>query len=149
MLPYNLYRYTGDVSFLRDNADAIWKYLGFLKSIRKADNTVEYGLGDWCQIGAIRDSDYWTPVAVTDTLSALDICAKAEKIFGILGLADRAKGPPPCGRNSARRYAITLWNGNTGTCPSAVRIVLRRQRRQCSSVTAYIRGKNCRTPFFG
>lgn len=91
VLPYNLYRYTGDVSFLRDNADAIWKYLGFLKSIRKADNTVEYGLGDWCQIGAIRDSDYWTPVAVTDTLSALDICAKAEKIFGILGLADRAK----------------------------------------------------------
>lgn len=91
VLPYMLYRYTGKKEILEENAEAIWKYLGFLKSIRKGNGTIEYGLGDWCQIGALRDSDPWTPSAVTDTMSALDICDKASKIFGVLGQKARAK----------------------------------------------------------
>ena len=51
--------YRGNRRVLEDNADAIYRYLGFLKSIRKDDGTIEYGLGDWCQIGALRDSDPW------------------------------------------------------------------------------------------
>lgn len=90
-LPYMLYRYTGKREILEENADAIYKYLGFLKSIRKENGTIEYGLGDWCQIGAIRDSDPWTPNAITDTMSAFDICQKASKIFGILGQAERER----------------------------------------------------------
>lgn len=90
-LTYMLYRYTGKREILEENAEAIWKYLGFLKSIRKENGTIEYGLGDWCQIGALRDSDPWTPSAVTDTLSALDICNKASRIFSVLGKAEQAK----------------------------------------------------------
>lgn len=91
VLPYMLYRYTGKREILEENADSIYQYLVFLKSIRKKNGTIEYGLGDWCQIGAIRDSDSWTPNAITDTMSALDICEKAAKIFGVLGQAARAK----------------------------------------------------------
>lgn len=89
-LPYMLYRYTGKREILEENADAIYKYLGFLKSIRKESGIIEYGLGDWSQIGAIRDSDPWTPSAITDTMSGIDICEKASKIFGVLGQTERA-----------------------------------------------------------
>ena len=85
-----LYRYTGKREILEENADAIYKYLGFLKSIRKESGIIEYGLGDWSQIGAIRDSDPWTPSAITDTMSGIDICEKASKIFGVLGQTEWA-----------------------------------------------------------
>lgn len=91
VIPYMLYRYTGKREILEENAEAIYKYLGFLRSIRKEDGTIAYGLGDWCQIGALRDSDPWTPNAVTDTMSAIDICGKAAKIFDVLGMPSRAE----------------------------------------------------------
>ena len=89
-LPYMLYRYTGKREILEENAEAIYRYLGFLRKIRKENGTIEYGLGDWCQIGALRDSDPWTPNAVTDTMSAMDICRKASNIFEVLGMKERA-----------------------------------------------------------
>lgn len=88
-VPYYLYKYRGNRRVLEDNAGAIWKYLGFLKSIRREDGTIKYGLGDWCQIGALRDSDPWTPNEVTDTLCAMDICQKASQIFGVLAQKER------------------------------------------------------------
>lgn len=90
-VPYFLYKYRGNRKVLEDNADAIWKYLGFLKKIRLENGTIKYGLGDWCQIGAIRDSDPWTPNEVTDTISAMDVCSKASQIFSVLGQRKRAE----------------------------------------------------------
>lgn len=118
-LPYMLYRYTGKREVLEENAEAIWKYLGFLKSIRKENGTIEYGLGDWCQIGALRDSDPWTPSAVTDTMSALDICDKASKIFGVLGQSARAKEAAALKeefRQAARRNFVEWKYGDGYFC---------------------------------
>lgn len=118
-LPYMLYRYTGKREVLEENAEAIWKYLGFLKSIRKENGTIEYGLGDWCQIGALRDSDPWTPSAVTDTMSALDICDKASKIFGVLGQSVRAKEAAALKeefRQAARRNFVEWKYGDGYFC---------------------------------
>lgn len=88
-LPYYLYRYRGCRAVLEENADAIAKYLGFLRSIVRADGLIEYGLGDWCQIGTRGGGEHWTPVYVTDTLAGMDICGKAEKIFRVLGQKER------------------------------------------------------------
>lgn len=119
VVPYTLYRYTGKKEILEENAEAIWKYLGFLKSIRKENGTIDYGLGDWCQIGALRDSDPWTPSAVTDTMSALDICAKASRIFEILGQKSRAKeaaGLKEEFRQAARRNFVEWKYGDSYFC---------------------------------
>ena len=88
-LPYNLYRYRGCRAVLEENADAIAKYLGFLRSIVRADGLIEYGLGDWCQIGTRGGGEHWTPVCVTDTLAGMDICDKAAKIYRVLGQKER------------------------------------------------------------
>ena len=74
---------------LEENADAIAKYLGFLRSIVRADGLIEYGLGDWCQIGTRGGGEHWTPVCVTDTLAGMDICDKAAKIYRVLGQKER------------------------------------------------------------
>ncbi len=89
-VPYMLYRYGADKKILADNADAIYKYLGFLSSLADDRGLIDYGLGDWCQIGAPCESDPFTPFVYTDTLSAMDICRKAESVFSVLGQSDRA-----------------------------------------------------------
>ena len=88
-LPYFLYRYRGCRAVLEENAEAIAKYLGFLRSIVRDDGLIEYGLGDWCQIGTVGAGAQWTPVCVTDTLAGMDICDKASKIFRVLGQKER------------------------------------------------------------
>ena len=119
VVPHTLYKYFGDRAVLEENADAIWKYLGFLRGLRKENGTIEYGLGDWCQIGAIRDSDPWTPVAVTDTCNALDICAKAAEIFSVLGQKERAAAADALKgefREAIRANFVEWWYGDAHFC---------------------------------
>ena len=119
VVPHTLYKYFGDRAVLEENADAIWKYLGFLRGLRKENGTIEYGLGDWCQIGAIRDSDPWTPVAVTDTCNALDICAKAAEIFSVLGQQERAAAADALKgefREAIRANFVEWWYGDAHFC---------------------------------
>ena len=89
-IPYHLYRYGADEKILSDNSDAIFRYIGFLATKTDERGLIRYGLGDWCQIGAPCESDPFTPVEYTDTLSAMDICRKAEAIFSVLCQPARA-----------------------------------------------------------
>lgn len=84
-LPYEIYKYTGDVQVLFDNAEAIDAYLGYLQT-KIHGGFVEFGLGDWCEIDSFTPS---TAVMVTDTLVSYDMCRKAEKIFSVTGDEDR------------------------------------------------------------
>lgn len=117
--PYMLYRYTGHKEILEENADTIYKYLGFLRSIRNDKGTIDYGLGDWCQIGALRDSDPWTPAEVTDTLNAIEFCRKSEKIFLILNQSGRAGEARALGdslRQAARNNFVEWRYGDAYFC---------------------------------
>ncbi len=89
-VPYFLYRYRGCRDILEENADAIYKYLDFLNSLKTENGMIEYGLGDWCQIGTSEGGLHVTPAVVTNTLSAFDICDKASRIFRVLGQHERA-----------------------------------------------------------
>lgn len=90
-VPYYLYRYRGNRAILEENADAIYSYLGFLQGLREKNGMIEYGLGDWCQIGTIEGGHHNTPAVITNTISSFDICDKAAQIFHVLGQIERAK----------------------------------------------------------
>lgn len=118
-LPYMLYRYGAGREVLAENADAIERYLGFLEGLRGKNGVIAYGLGDWCQIGAKNEADYWTPNAVTDTCSAIDICDKAARIFGVLGQEERrarAQRLAASLREAARENFIDWNNGAAAYC---------------------------------
>ncbi len=88
-LPYYIWLYSGDKDVLRDNADAMLRYLKYMITRIREDSLVDYGLGDWCEI----ESAYpvRTPGVVSGTFTCIDYCAKAEKIFSLLEMADAAE----------------------------------------------------------
>lgn len=84
-LTYSLWQYSGEIEILRENGEAIAKYLYALSNERNENGLIAYGLGDWCQIGSFTETVSDTPTEVTATLNAMDCCRKADKIFSVLG----------------------------------------------------------------
>lgn len=80
LVPYYVYKYTGDKKILEENADAIYKYLKYMRT-KISGKVLCYGLGDWCEVMATRPS---TPEYFTDTAICYNICKKAEFIFELL-----------------------------------------------------------------
>ena len=76
-LPYQSYRYTGDTEIIKENANAIVRYIKYMQGRLNENGTASFGLGDWCQVGIKDIEDYSTPLEVTDTIICLDICRKA------------------------------------------------------------------------
>ncbi len=84
-LPYYTYIYRGDTDILKELATPLMRYLNYLFSRLKPNGIAEFGLGDWCQVGR-GESDFETPLAVTDTVLTYDIAKKAAFIYDVLGL---------------------------------------------------------------
>ncbi len=89
-IPYQIWRYRGDVQILRDNAGAILRYLHFLTTITDENGLIERGYGDWCHAGMRRHDVYKAPVIFTATVSAMDICRIAAEIFAAVGMKPQA-----------------------------------------------------------
>ncbi len=87
-LPYYIWLYSGDEQVLRDNADAMLRYLRYMITKIRENSLVDYGLGDWCEVGSAYPVR--TPGVVSGTFTCIDYCAKAEKIFTHLGMCDAA-----------------------------------------------------------
>ena len=85
VIPYYAYKYTGSREILEENADAIYKYLTYMKT-KETDEGFAYGLGDWCEVGTWTPT---TPLVITDTLILYSFCRKAEFIFSVLGMKER------------------------------------------------------------
>ena len=83
-LPYYVYKYTGDVEILRENGEALLRYLQYL-STRKQEAGFAFGLGDWCEIGADVPT---TPLEITDTPICYDLCRKSALLFAVAGMAE-------------------------------------------------------------
>ena len=84
-LPYQLYRFYGKDEIIKENAEAIKKYFGYIKTRLNADGLIEIGLGDWCQTYTSAEGDYETPVEITDSLTIIDMVEKTAEIFGVIG----------------------------------------------------------------
>ena len=89
-LPYQMYRFTGNKEYLEENVAAIEKYLPFIDTQLTGDGVIDYGLGEWVEIGG----DNWvrqTPTEVGNSLNYIDFMAKAAAIFNTVGKKDRAE----------------------------------------------------------
>ena len=84
-LPYNTYRYRGDLQIIQECSEPLNRYLHYLYSRLNEKNLLEFGLGDWCEPDK-PEGDYQTPLVVTASISAVEILRKAQFIFETLGL---------------------------------------------------------------
>lgn len=83
---YQLYRFSGNKQIIQENFEAIRLYIIFLKSKINANGLLQFGLGDWCEVGCYEKPS--TSNEVTDTLTAINLLSKAEKMFADIGDKD-------------------------------------------------------------
>ncbi|MBQ7319812.1 MAG: family 78 glycoside hydrolase catalytic domain [Clostridia bacterium] len=121
-LPYVLCRYRGDVAVVRDNADAMVRYLEYALRRRDEHGTVAYGLGDWLPVGQPADQ-YDAPLYVTCSIMVIDVARKAAEMLRAIGRdeqADFAAGVAADMRSALRHRALDpetmLLEGNCQTC---------------------------------
>ena len=95
-LAYRLYRQDGDKSLLEENLPAIEKYLRYLSEKRNEKGLLSFGLGDREETFTNESSAHKTPNEVTDTLTAIELCAQTEELANEVG------------NNELALYALTL-----------------------------------------
>lgn len=120
IVPYILHRYRGNKTVLKDNADAMEKYIRYLQTKRDADGCVCFGLGDWCQSTVYEAHLYETPVQITDTLSAILSLNLASRIFRAIGrdfAAERASATETAFRKSFSEKWLNE-GGDAVLCPT-------------------------------
>lgn len=82
-IPYQCWRYDGDLSPFIDNAEAIKKYFVFAESKRSQEGLFPFGIGDWCEDPCL-DSFSTTP-EVCSSLCYLHLAQMAALLFGAIG----------------------------------------------------------------
>ena len=88
-LPYELYKKQGITDEILNNASAIMRYLEYISRKRNSDGTVSIGLGDWVPVGR-KNSDYQSPLKVTDSIIVMDMARKAVEMFRAVGFNNEA-----------------------------------------------------------
>ena len=83
-LPYQAYRYRGDLEIVKEAAIPLMRYLTYLTTKRQENGLICFGLGDWCDADAPQLFCN-TPLVVTDSIICVDIARKAAFLFELLG----------------------------------------------------------------
>jgi alpha-L-rhamnosidase len=90
LVPWQQYKYDGDVNLLGRAYDMMKKYQAYLGS-RAKDNIVSYGLGDWYDIGPGHlGKSKLTPLALTGTSFYYEDTSILAQAAGLLGKTDDA-----------------------------------------------------------
>ena len=84
-VPYNIYRYTGDTSVIRESAANFIRYLHFVTTKLNSDGLLDYGLGDWCHVGR-GANDYKSPRYVTGTIAAMTTAKQLAVLFDAVNM---------------------------------------------------------------
>lgn len=87
-LPYELYRINGDKKVIVESANAFIKYLKYAKKKLNPEGLADFGLGDWVQPHC-SPSGHYAVRKVTNTLSLIETCDKAIKMFRAVGDKDK------------------------------------------------------------
>ncbi|MBO4367888.1 MAG: family 78 glycoside hydrolase catalytic domain [Clostridia bacterium] len=106
-LPYYIWKYRGDTAIVRENAEAVVRYINYITTRRDELGLIHIGLGDWCH--SARSGEPKAPLEFTDTAMCMDICRKAWVIFNACGMkAQAAFADAVYGefRSAARKYLI-------------------------------------------
>lgn len=85
ILPYYIYKYTGDKNVIRENVAMIMRYLCYVASRRDERGLVAIGLGDWKDPNEEKNGKIASPLEFTDSAECYDIASKAAFLFGEIG----------------------------------------------------------------
>ncbi len=110
-----LYRFTGDGVFLERAYDPMRRYLDFVASTAR-DGLIEWGLGDWLDMGQESDAPGpgLTPVAQTSTAALFwmyTVLADTARLTGRVEDAERYRAEA---REVAKRFNATFLDPSTG-----------------------------------
>ena len=83
-IPYAVYLYRGELMIAYENADAILRYINYITTRMDEKGLIHIGLGDWCPTA--RNGNVVAPLEFTDTVTCIDFCDKAAKLFGAMGM---------------------------------------------------------------
>ncbi|MBR2043849.1 MAG: family 78 glycoside hydrolase catalytic domain [Clostridia bacterium] len=81
-VPYQIYRYTGNIDVLKENVYAIYKYLGYAAGKRNEKGLLCYGLGDWVKPKGGKDV---APKELVDSIMIYQFAMKSAIVFDLLG----------------------------------------------------------------
>jgi alpha-L-rhamnosidase len=91
LVPWQQYEFDGDVNLFRTHYDAMKNYVAYLGS-RANDGIVNYGLGDWYDIGPKPPGvSQLTPIALTGTAFYFQDAEIMSRAAALLGKMDDAK----------------------------------------------------------
>ena len=72
---------------IAESAETFVKYLRYLRTRCDANGILAIGLGDWCHVGGLPPK---APLAVTDTIMAMDIAYKMATMLEAIGMTEEA-----------------------------------------------------------
>jgi len=88
LVPWQQYEFDGDLNLFRLHYDAMINYLAYLGS-RASNNIVDYGLGDWCDVGPKPPGiAQLTPIALTATAFYFHDVEIMSRVAALLGKDD-------------------------------------------------------------
>lgn len=119
-IPYYVYKYKRDINILKDNSDAILKYLRWAEKTINSKGLVKFGLGDWCPVGG--NGNIKASREFTSNISFLDSLKKSAFIFEVLS------------KDTEKAYVLKLYD--------EIRKALRREYIDSEN---YIADNGCQT----
>ncbi len=126
-LPYQTYKYRGDLSSFQITSTALFKYLHYISNRRDSHGLLAIGLGDWCNTLRSHVSPK-CPLVVSDTAIAYNICTKAEILYRAVGQnlqADFCRAFSDELKTSFRKYLIDFASLTvTSNCQGAQAIAI-------------------------
>lgn len=81
VLPYYIYKYTGNKDIIKENAAMIMRYLFYMTTKRDERGLVAFGLGDWIDPNEEKDGKVASPLEFTCSAGCYDIASKAGFLF--------------------------------------------------------------------
>lgn len=113
-IPWFLYKWYGDKQVLERAYDMMERYLEYLRR-RAKDNILDYGLGDWFDIGPGRPGyAQLTPMSLTATAIYFQNAGVMSKIAHVLGKTDDAERYKRLAGAIARAFNEKFFNPSTG-----------------------------------
>ena len=82
-LPYYVWIHRGDTTLIKENTSSFMRYLHYISGCRNEKGLLSLGLGDWLPI---RYKSEMTPLVVTATLTTMNICLMASRMFYAVGM---------------------------------------------------------------
>lgn len=111
-IPYQIWRYRGDLQAAREQAATMMRSIRYLVSSRDKKGLIRDGHGcDWVQSARGHHANPTTPHVFSNTVLTMDICRKAATLYRVMDMVDEAAYCEKLAaelRASARRYLLNL-----------------------------------------